>query len=120
MYPAITWWTVWAALWPICLSRTSSAFRRATLTRVIANSAYLDGIILEEARATNAKFNAASLVGANLTYADFTGVNFNFANLTGANLRFANVAGATFENTVWSNTTCPDGTNSDNHTRCGF
>jgi uncharacterized protein YjbI with pentapeptide repeats len=46
---------------------------------------------------------------ANLTNADLSG-----ANLTNADLDGADVTGASFTNVTWSNTTCPDGTNSNN------
>ena len=49
---------------------------------------------------------------ANLTNTDLTNANLTGANLTGATgLPSATVAGV-----VWSNTTCPDGTNSDANT----
>jgi len=35
------------------------------------------------------------------------------ANLTGADLTGAKLQGATLTGAVWSNTTCPDGTNSN-------
>jgi hypothetical protein len=71
----------------------------------------------------NADFTGADLQGANLQHADFTGanltdanlngVNLHAANLTGANLSGASLAGANLNKVTWSNTTCPDGSNSD-------
>jgi streptogramin lyase len=55
-----------------------------------------------------AQLQYANLEGANLRGADLTGANLTGANLTDANLHHATLTGA-----VWSNTTCPDGTNSD-------
>jgi uncharacterized protein YjbI with pentapeptide repeats len=49
-----------------------------------------------------------SLAGANLLGQDLTGAALTGANLTGANLHVA-----TITNVSWSNTICPDGTNSD-------
>ena len=49
------------------------------------------------------------LVGANLK-----GANLSGANLSGANLSGANLTGANLSDVTWGNTTCPDGTNSDN------
>jgi hypothetical protein len=49
----------------------------------------------------------AQLVGTNLTRARLTGANLTNANLTGAIL-----AGAKLSGVVWSNTTCPDGSDS--------
>ena len=37
------------------------------------------------------------------------------ANLTDAKLAGAELKGATVKDVVWSNTICPDGTNSDAH-----
>ena len=53
----------------------------------------------------NGTFTNTALSFANLSNATITG-----ADLTGANLFDANVTGAT-----WSNTICPDGSNSDKH-----
>ena len=46
---------------------------------------------------------------ADLLDADLTG-----ANLTGADLSGADLNGAALTGVIWSNTICPDGTNSDN------
>jgi uncharacterized protein YjbI with pentapeptide repeats len=51
----------------------------------------------------------ANLQDANLHGADLTGANLTGADLTGANLHGADLTGV-----IWSNTTCPDGTNSNN------
>jgi uncharacterized protein YjbI with pentapeptide repeats len=59
----------------------------------------------------------AYLVDANLTGANLSGANLSLANLTGANLTDVDLSGAslgTLTSVTWSNTTCPDGTNSDN------
>lgn len=60
-----------------------------------------------------------NLTGANLTGANFTGVDLTDAtltgaNLTGADLRGADLTDADLSDVMWDNTTCPDGTNSDN------
>jgi len=49
----------------------------------------------------------ADLVGSSLTRADLTGVNFTNADLSGSSPIEATITGVT-----WSNTICPDGTNS--------
>jgi hypothetical protein len=56
----------------------------------------------------NADLRNADLRGASLRNADLTG-----ADLTGADLRGADLRGAAVGGAVWSNTRCPDGTNSD-------
>jgi hypothetical protein len=66
---------------------------------------------------SNANLNEADLSGADLSFANLSGANFNQAdlsdaNLTGANLTGANLNQANLAGVIWSNTTCPDGTNS--------
>jgi uncharacterized protein YjbI with pentapeptide repeats len=53
------------------------------------------------------------MANTNLTDADLQGVNLNGADLSGANLMGASLEGANTNKVVWSNTTCPDGTNSN-------
>ena len=59
-----------------------------------------------------ADLSNGNLTAANLTGADLNSANLNSANLTGANLTGANLTGASLFFVGWSNTTCPDGTNS--------
>lgn len=58
---------------------------------------------------SHAQLSYANLHDANLHGADLTGANLTGADLTGANLHRADLTGV-----IWSNTTCPDGTNSNN------
>jgi uncharacterized protein YjbI with pentapeptide repeats len=75
----------------------STTLTNANLTGAILSGAHLDAIV--------------DAVGANFTNANLELVNFQDANLYGAvGMDTANVNEA-----VWSNTTCPDGTNSDNN-----
>jgi len=67
------------------------------------------------------------LVDGDLSYADLTNammydLDLRYANLTGADLTGADLAylntsygPADLTGVTWSNTTCPDGTNSDNN-----
>ncbi len=73
----------------------------------------LTGADLRDANLTNSDLAFANLTRANLTGANLTGTNLTGANLTGANLRGANLTGANVSKARWSNTTCPDGTNSN-------
>jgi hypothetical protein len=57
----------------------------------------------------------ADLSGASLSYSNAWGADFTDADLSDANLTGANLTGANLGGVVWSNTTCPDGTNSDTH-----
>ena len=78
------------------------------LKGVTLSSANLAG-----AHLTGANLKGAQLNGADLTSADLRGANLTGANLTGANLYGAVTTGAAFKQAIWGNTTCPDGTNSD-------
>ncbi len=70
------------------------------------------------ASAVDTSFSGANLMGANLTGADLAGGNLTAANLMGSNLTGADldsaiVTAADLKNITWSNTTCPDATNSN-------
>lgn len=85
------------------------------MTNVFAQSGTFTGSNLSGALFTNgilshATFNAADATNSVWTNADITSVNFTDTNLTGAS--GLNITGA---GVIWSNTTCPDGTNSDNN-----
>jgi len=76
---------------------------------------------LDKANLTNADLSAASLDSANLTDADLQDATLGITDFSDANLTDASLAGATypgmytptFTGTTWSNTICPDGTNSN-------
>jgi YVTN family beta-propeller protein len=55
----------------------------------------------------------ARLSGANLSNANLNGANLTGADLSGANLSGANLSGANLNKVTWSDTKCPDDTNSD-------
>jgi hypothetical protein len=75
----------------------------------------LTGAQLAGADLSGANLNGATLSGADLAGADLAGANFNKADLAGADLNGATVTGTTnFNKVTWSDTTCPDGTNSNN------
>jgi len=58
---------------------------------------------------------AANLAGAGLSGLDLANAVLAGANLTSADLTGATVTRADFTGVTWNNTTCPDGTNSDQH-----
>ena len=60
-----------------------------------------------------ATLNNANLTGANLTGANLYRANLMFAELNGADLTNANTNGVMVTGAIWGNTTCPDGTNSN-------
>jgi hypothetical protein len=85
-----------------------------TFTSANFTLASLVGANLTNGTFTSANFTLASLAGANLTNGRFKGANLTDANLANANLRQANLNGVTLTGVAWSNTICPDGTNSNN------
>jgi uncharacterized protein YjbI with pentapeptide repeats len=79
------------------------------------NGAYLQGADLENAAGSETDFNDADLDGADLSGTQFSiDSTFDDANLTDANLDGADLTGDDFDSAIWSDTTCPDGSNSDN------
>jgi hypothetical protein len=75
----------------------------------------LTGANLQGADLTDANLNGANLTGANLRGANLTDANLNHANLTSADLTGATLTGANLNHVTYSDTTCPDGTNSNNN-----
>ena len=70
--------------------------------------ARMHGDNLNGAQLQHAFLNGADLERANLRGADLSGADLSRADLTGANLH-----GATLHGVTWSDTICPDGSNSD-------
>jgi len=71
--------------------------------------ANLTGASFDGAEAVVVNFVNAILVGASAIDADL------FGDYTGANLLNADFTGANLSGSQWGNTTCPDGSNSDNN-----
>jgi uncharacterized protein YjbI with pentapeptide repeats len=80
----------------------------ATLSNATATNVDLD-----EARMTDAKILNANLTGSELEYVDLDGANLDGTNLTNADLTGALLASTQITGVIWSNTICPDGSNSD-------
>ena len=103
------------------LSDTSLAFAdlsNANLSGAYLYRADLSGATLAGANLSGAHLWKASLRGVNLAGADISGAAISEVDLTGANLSDATLHGSFTEyldvtNAFWRNTTCPDGTNSD-------
>jgi uncharacterized protein YjbI with pentapeptide repeats len=70
---------------------------------------------LTTADLTAADLTDADLTDANLADVNLRGADLTDANLTDANLYRADLTGADLTGVIWSNTTCPDGTNSNRH-----
>ena len=85
-------------------------FEGATL----ANSSF-QGATLYLASFAGADLSGANLNGANFSRADLRDAKLTNADLTNANLGGAIVDGVDTTGATFSNTTCPDGTNSDSH-----
>jgi uncharacterized protein YjbI with pentapeptide repeats len=109
---------------------TFTDLKGADMTNVAAYSAYfmyadLTNATLAGASITGTDFTAAVMKAADMSGVDFTnsgfphptmtGADVSFANFTGADLTGADMTGVTDTSTTWSNTVCPDGTNSDDH-----
>jgi uncharacterized protein YjbI with pentapeptide repeats len=90
------------------------------LTDADLNSRDLTGVDFSGLTLLRTTFEHANLTRANLTKANLTGADFTSANLTKADLDGATVSSTNFTGTVWSDTICPDGSNSNTlaHGRC--
>ncbi len=101
---------------------TNQNLRGANLSGALASSADLSSSNLEGAFLADATLSSANLQRANLRNADFTDANLQGANLQGSDLdgadfRHATLTGATLNganlrDVTWSDTVCPDGSNS--------
>jgi hypothetical protein len=91
-------------------SLSSANLRDANLSGANLSNASLNGADLE-----GANMNGADLSGANLRDADLRDATLNSADLSGANLTDADLILAFLSGANWNNTTCPDGTNSDDN-----
>ena len=72
-------------------------------------------ILGPKVRMYDVNLSGIDLSGADLSGALLMGVDLSDANLTDANLEGVITLDANFEGAVWSDTTCPDGTNSDDN-----
>ncbi len=96
---------------------TGANLSGAVLTGANLSGASLSGANLSGAVLTGANLSGAILTGANLSGASLSGANLSGATLSGANLSGATLSGANLSGALWGNTTCPDGTSSDNDGR---
>jgi uncharacterized protein YjbI with pentapeptide repeats len=85
----------------------------ADLKGANANDAFLANADLAGASLGGTNLGGSDLADANLTGATLPGANLGGADLTGANLTGARLRGTNISAVTWSNTTCPDGTNSN-------
>ena len=85
----------------------------ANISSSLLGEAFLENADLQGADLRNGNQSGADFTNANLQGATFFGSNLSGAIFRHANLTGAHVNGASLSGTVWSDTTCPDGTNSD-------
>jgi hypothetical protein len=103
-----------------CDLRNANDLMHLDLTGANLEGANLQGVDLHDDNLTGANLQGANLQGTDLHDSNLTGANLTAANLQGANmwnadLTSANLTGANLEGVRWLDTTCPDGTNSDDH-----
>ena len=89
----------------------------ALLTGVDLSGSNLLGAFFEDADLSGANLQGSNLMTADFTNADLHNANLQGSNLSGADFRHANLTGAQLQganlnSAVWSDTECPDGTNS--------
>jgi hypothetical protein len=82
---------------------------QADLSSAIFSGANLTGATLDGTYLYTTTFNGANLTDASFAGATLIFVNFSDANLTGSDLNQADL----LQSPSWSDTICPDGTNSD-------
>ena len=105
-------------------SLSSTQLNLVNLSGAKLNFARLDGANLYFANLNNADLIGAVLGNADLTNASLVNTNLTDGFMTNADLTNVNLSGAIltnvgFNGVTWSNTTCPDGTNSnDNGNTC--
>lgn len=94
-----------------CVITGIDVLKNKDLTGAWLAGSDIDGADFEGTILKNASLKAVTAMGANFVGSDLSGVNFEDAGLYGATgLTTTNLVGAS-----WSNTLCPDGTNSDNN-----
>jgi uncharacterized protein YjbI with pentapeptide repeats len=87
----------------------------ANLSKANTFQTFLNLANLSDANLSGVNLTAANgLFGTNLTGANLTGATLQGHSLVDVNLTGANLKGADIDNVTWGNTTCPDGTNSNN------
>jgi len=97
---------------------TAVSLAGATLSQANLSGQDLANVDLSKASLTGADLRGSdmsqtNLSNADLTGADLRGVDLTDANLTNANLTQASLSHAKLAGVTWNNTTCPDGTLSD-------
>lgn len=98
-----------------------SNLTNANFTGADLSNSILSGTILQGSKFTNAIFAGADFGAVDATGVGLRGVQWNGAQVVNTNFSNADLTGSlNFDttdrtNVMWSNTICPDGTNSDNN-----
>lgn len=96
-------------------------YKEAILNQTQFSGSGLNGADFTKAQLTSTRFLQSQLTNVNYSGADLRFSNFQEATLDTVNFTDANLKGTlsfdttTRTNITWSNTTCPDGTNSNNN-----
>lgn len=101
--------TTWA-YFPL---NASSSFAHANLTSAKFNFVDFYRVSLTNANLTYATILNSYMSEMDLTDADLTDAELNTVQLSDSDLTNANLTNTTFTSVIWSNVTCPDGSNSD-------
>jgi len=96
------------------IDAAGATFVDATLSDAKLPDAELGGADMTGARVTDSHLTDADLTGADLQDVDFDGASLQGANFTQADLDGASMAAVNLTGAVWDDTTCPDGSNSNN------
>jgi hypothetical protein len=95
---------------------TRTDFQGADLTGTIFKGANMFSVDFSNSNLTNADFTDAGNYPGRSMSVTFTNANLTNANFTNANIRFsAGMNSANITGVIWNNTTCPNGTNSNNN-----
>lgn len=98
--------------WADC-NLSSLDLRGINLTNANLSGVDLDDGLIAGCTCTGTNFTGANLQSATLGLIDLNHANFTNANLEGANFSSDDIIDNFLVGTIWSNTICPDGTNSD-------
>ena len=93
----------------------SADLRKSNFSRSRLANASFEGSELSKSLFCKARARGVSFEGADLTRADLRGADLRGAIMEGAILTGARLQGAKLKKVLWKNTTCPDGSNSDQH-----
>jgi len=104
------------AAYQLLLARFEALLARIVITTVLIAIGIVTFAWASNPPPSSADLSDTVLTGADLRGADLVNTNLNNANLGDVDLSGANLGGASVKGVLWSNTVCPDGTNSNDST----